>query len=287
MLKKFKREYIALAILIIFVIGILFFYFRTPHTNNLKIAFLDIGQGDSIYIEAPNGAQMIVDGGRGGKVLKELSRVMPFGDRTIDVVIATHPDADHIGGLLDVLDYYDVATVVESGAISQSKVFQNLETKIENEKSERMLGRAGMQIVLDEEKGVYFEILYPDVRDVSHWDTNDTSIVGKLVYGNTSVLLTGDSPLEKELYLARKNPQILDVDILKLGHHGSRTSTSVGFLRATTPELAIISAGKDNQYGHPHKDVLDRILALHIPYLATYDTGTILCTSDAVNISCK
>ncbi len=253
----------------------------------LKVVFLDIRQGDSIYIEAPNGAQMLVDGGRGAKVLGELSRLMPFGDRTLDVVVATHPDADHIGGLVDVFDYYEVANFIESGAISKSKVFQNLESKVEKENSKRLLGRAGTKVMLDEEKGIYFEILYPEVKDVSYWETNDASIVGKLVYGGTSVLLTGDSPTEKELYLARKNPEILDVDILKLGHHGSRTSTALGFLRATTPEVAIISAGQGNQYGHPHKEILDRLNFLKIPYLATYDSGTIVCTSDAVNIICK
>lgn len=287
MLKRFNKEYIALLVLIIFVIGILFLYFAQSHTNNLKVAFLDIGQGDSIYIEAPNGAQMLIDGGRGAKVLGELSRLMPFGDRSIDVVVATHPDADHIGGLVNVLDYYEVENFIESGASSQSKVFQNLESKIEKEKSKRLLGRAGTKVMLDEERGIYFEILYPDAKSVSHWDTNDASIVGKLVYGDTSVLLTGDSPLEKELYLVRTYPEILDVDILKLGHHGSRTSSSENFLRSTTPSVAIISAGLDNQYGHPHKEVLDKLKFLKIPYLATYDKGTIICTSDSLKIVCK
>ena len=130
MFKRFKKEYIVLSILIIFVIGILFFYFKNNNTRELKIAFLDIGQGDAIYIEAPNGVQMLVDGGRGSKVLGELSSLMPFGDRTIDLVLATHPDADHIGGLLNVFDYYEVETFIESGAKSKSKVFQNLEKKM-------------------------------------------------------------------------------------------------------------------------------------------------------------
>lgn len=253
----------------------------------MKVAFLDIGQGDSIFIQAPNGKQMLVDGGRGGLVLAELGKVMPFADRSIDVVIGTHPDADHIGGLVDVLDKYSVENIIEPGSTSKSKIYQTLENKIDEKKIAHILGRAGQRIILDKEKNVYFEILYPDVENVSHLETNDASIVGKLVYGNTSVMLTGDSPISKELHLVNTNPKILDVDILKLGHHGSRTSSSIQFLQATSPHLSIISAGLNNSYGHPHKEVLDKLKILNIPYLATYKGGTIICQSDAIVILCK
>jgi competence protein ComEC len=286
MFKRFKKEYIALIILIIFVLGILFFYFYKPHTNIMKVAFIDVGQGDSIFIQAPNGVQMLVDGGRGAKVLGELSHLMPFGDKTIDVIIGTHPDADHIGGLVNVLENYEVENFVEPGAISNSKIYNTLENKIEEKNIKHILGRAGQRIVLDNEKNIYFEILYPD-RNVVGWETNDASIIGKLVYGESSVLLTGDSPSNKELYLVNKNPQILDVDILKLGHHGSRTSSSRQFLQATSPTLSIISAGINNSYGHPHKEVLEKLTTLNIPYLSTSKEGTIICQSDAIIILCK
>jgi competence protein ComEC len=284
--KRVEKKYIALTVLIIFVMGILYFYFINQRTNIMKVAFLDVGQGDSIFIQAPNGVQMLVDGGRGAKVLGDLSRQMPFGDRSIDVVIGTHPDADHIGGLVDVLGTYSVGNFIEPGATSKSKIYKTLEDKIDEKKIPHILGRAGQRIIRDSEKNVYFEILYPD-RNVTGWETNDASIVGKLVYGNTSVMLTGDSPIEKELYLVNKDPKILDVDILKLGHHGSRTSSSLQYLKATTPATAIISAGLNNSYGHPHKEVLNSLQILGIPYIATYDKGTIVCNSDSIIINCR
>lgn len=253
----------------------------------MKVAFLDVGQGDSIFIQAPNGKQMLIDGGRSSSILSELDRVMPFGDRSIDVIIATHPDADHIGGLVDVLRTYTVDSFIETQAKSQSNIYQILQKQIKDKNIEHILGQSGIQIVLDTDRGVYFDILYPDVSNVSGWDTNDASIIGKLVYGNTSILLTGDSPISKELYLVKKDRQILDVDILKLGHHGSRTSSSINYLEATSPQIAIISAGLNNQYGHPHKEVLDNLKELNIPYLSTYTEGTIICSSDAIEMSCR
>ena len=287
MFKRVEKKYIAFLILIIFVMGILYLYFINQRTNIMKVAFLDVGQGDSIFIQAPNGAQMLVDGGRGSRVISALGKVMPFGDRSIDVVIGTHPDADHIGGLVDVFNMYEVDNFIEPGATSKSKIYKTLEDKIDEKKITHILGRAGMKIYLDKESNVYFDILYPDVVDVSRWETNDASIVGKLVYGNTSIMLTADSPTNKENYLIYKNSKILAVDILKLGHHGSRTSSSVQFLKATSPQLAIISAGLNNSYGHPHKEVLDNIGNLEIPDMATYDKGTIVCQSDATKIMCK
>ncbi len=290
-MRKFhiEKKYIALIVLVLIVGGIFCWGFYVSHKPHmLKVAFLDIGQGDAIYIEAPNGKQMLVDGGRSSRVLGQLGKVMPFGDRSIDVVIGTHPDADHIGGLNNVLDNYKVGTMVESGGVSESQTYRSLEQKITNKKIPRVLGRAGMRIVLDNKKGkeVYFDILYPD-RDVSTIPTNDGSIVGKLTYGNTSVMLTADSPINKELYLVNKNREVLDVDILKLGHHGSRTSTSISYLKATSPTLAIISAGLRNSYGHPHKEVLDNLRMLSVPYVGTYQKGTIICISDAIKILCK
>lgn len=286
--KKVDKKYILFFVLLIIVVGTLCYSIyinRKPH--EMTVAFLNVGQGDSIYIEAPNGVQMLIDGGRSSRVLTELSKVMPFGDKSIDVVIGTHPDADHVGGLVDILSNYNVGQMIESGGVSSSQIYRSLESKIIAQKIPRTLGRAGMRIMLDERDGVYFDILYPDVVDVSSMETNDGSIVGKLTYGVTSVMLTADSPIEKELHIVNKDPKILDVDVLKLGHHGSRTSSSTQYLKATSPKVAIISAGKGNSYGHPHKEVLGKLESLHIPYLATYISGTIFCKSDGLQISCK
>lgn len=253
----------------------------------LSVAFLDIGQGDAIYIEAPNGRQMLIDGGAGNRIIEALGEVMPFGDRSIDVVVATHTDADHIGGLPAVLEQYDVGYIIENGGTSNTKIYQALRRAIEDEGSEHAIARQGMKVLLDEEKNISFNIIFPD-RDISNMESNDGSIVGKLVYGTHSFMLTGDATKYTELLMLRNEmPETLQSTVLKLGHHGSHTSSTESWLRAVSPEVAIISAGKNNRYGHPHQDVLTRLRALSILYRATYDDGTIIFETDGINMSQK
>ncbi len=146
--------------------------------------------------------------------------------------------------------------------------------------------RRGDRIVLDESAGVKFDVLFPD-RDVSDWSRNDGSIVGRLVYGNTSVMLMGDATKKTEgIILSENPPTFLKSDILKLGHHGSKTSSGEMWLRAVAPKEAVISAGCHNRYGHPHKEVIDRLTALSIDSLRTCG-GTIVCESDGINFECR
>lgn len=247
----------------------------------LKVSFLDIGQGDAIFIEAPNGNQVLIDGGSNRKVLKELGKVMPFYDRTIDVVIATHPDKDHIGGLIEVLKGYEVDIFMEPGVSSDTGAYQELEKTIADKKLPRILARRGMSLNLGE--GARLNILFPD-RNTDEWETNTASIVAKLAYGDTSFLLTGDSPLAIEKYLSMIDGQNLKSDVLKAGHHGSRTSTSESFASLVSPEYAVISAGKDNRYGHPHKEVLDIFEKITATILKTYEQGTISFSSDGESV---
>ena len=251
------------------------------HRGVLTIAFLDVGQGDAIFIESPTGNQVLIDGGPGQMVFSPLSAVMPFYDRSIDVVIATHPDADHIGGLPEVLRRYDVDTFLDPGVSSDTGTYQALVQSIGLAGVERVVARRGMKINLG--GGATLEILFPD-RDMEGADTNDASIVAKLVYGDTSFLFTGDSPEKIERYLASIDGKNLDVDVLKAGHHGSKTSTSDTFLGFTSPQIAVLSVGSDNRYGHPHKEVLDRLLDFDIKILRTDEEGTIVMESDGENI---
>ena len=286
-MKRIRKyfPYILLILLFIFMIGIWFFVFRySTHNNYLKVVFLDVGQGDSIYIEAPNGRQMLIDGGPDAKLLSSLAEVMPFADRSIDMIVATHPDADHIGGFPLLIDNYKVTSIIENGADSPSKVFSSLEEKIANKKINKIIARRGMHIILDDKKNIYFDILFPD-RDVSKMDSNDGSIVGKLVYGNNSFLLTGDATIYTENLIEwNEKDSTIHSDVLKLGHHGSRTSSSTLWLEKVDPSIAIVSAGKDNRYGHPHKELLDRLLALQIPFLSTAEKGNIIFKSDGKNL---
>lgn len=276
---------ILLVILIVLTVFIVYGAFKTIRPNQyLKVVFLDVGQGDAIYIEAPNGRQMLVDGGPDAKLLSSLAKVMPFADRSIDVVIETHPDNDHIGGLPILLDNYKVGQILENGVVANSAVYSLLESKIVKNKIEKVIARRGQKIILDPNRNIYFEILFPD-RDVSSLDSNDGSIVGKLVYGNDSFLLTGDATLYTENQLEwNEKAETLKSDVLKLGHHGSRTSSSLLWLESVQPRVAIISAGLNNKYGHPSQEVLDRLLSLNIPFLNTAKQGNIIFESDGVNL---
>ncbi len=252
--------------------------------DGLAVYFLDVGQGDAIFIQAENGNQVLIDGGQNKAVIQELSKVMPFYDRSIDLVIETHPDSDHIGGLVDVLKRYSVGLVMESGVESDSAEYQELTKILEQKNIKTILAYEGMRINLSED--VYLSILFP-ITDVSNWDPNDASIVAKLVYGDTSFLLTGDSPQKIEKYLASVDPEGLDVDVLKVGHHGSKTSSSEIFIGYTSPEYAVISVGKDNRYGHPHQEVLDILNKFGVQILRTDEMGTITFKSDGENVSLK
>ncbi|MDO8555450.1 MAG: ComEC/Rec2 family competence protein [bacterium] len=257
----------------------------SENRSGLMVAFLDVGQGDAIFIQAPNGNQILVDAGPPNKkVLKELSKVMPFYDRSIDVVIESHPDADHIGGVPEVLRRYDVFLVMEPGVNSDSAVYSEAEKLIKEKNVKKVLARKGMKIDLGE--NIFLLVLFPD-RDASGLDTNYASVILKLVYGETSFLLTGDSPKEIESYLTEIYKEGLASEVLKAGHHGSDTSTSELFLGYTAPQYAVISVGKDNKYGHPRKEVLDRLEKFGVNILRTDEQGTIIFTSDGREVSVK
>lgn len=272
--------YILLIILIILTVSIWYFIFQYKNNGYLKVVFLDVGQGDAIYIEAPNGRQMLIDGGPDAKLLSSLSKVMPFADRSIDMIVATHPDSDHIGGFPLLLDNYKVTSILENGAKGDSKISTSLEEKILKKKINKIIAKRGMHIILDDKRNIYFDILFPD-RDITNFESNDASIVGKLVYGENSFMLTGDASLYTENLIEwNENSKTLDADVLKLGHHGSRTSSSILWLKKVSPEIAIISVDKGNKYGHPHKELLDRLSFLHIPFLSTANIGNIIFESD-------
>lgn len=258
--------------------------FAESRSGILTVAFLDVGQGDSIFIEAPNGSQVLIDGGPNKSVLRELSKVMPFYDRSIDIVIATHPDKDHIGGLPDVLELYEISTFIESGATSNTGVYNALTDAVTFNSVPQVAARRGMVIVLDEYRGIFLKILFPD-RDVSKTNSNDASVIAQLVYGETEFLLTGDAPQKIEKYLVSLDGKNLESDVLKVGHHGSKTSTSELFLGFVSPKYTVISAGADNRYGHPHKEVLSILEKFNIPMVNTATAGTIIFTSDGEHVT--
>ncbi len=276
---KIRQQLIFVLPIILLIANALTWYviWRETPRGILTVAFLDIGQGDSIYIEAPNGNQVLIDGGSGRQVLRALGGVMPFYDHSLDVVIATHPDADHIGGLAFVLDRFAVGAVLEPGVTSETNVYREFEKRASDGTHQHFLARRGMRLRLD--RGVALDILFPD-QNTTGWETNRASIVARLVYGNNSFLLTGDSPLAIERYLLALDPAGVQSTVLKVGHHGSRTSTLPEYATTVAPEYGIISAGLNNRYGHPHQEVLDILTKLGATILRTDQQGTIIFESD-------
>jgi competence protein ComEC len=276
---------VTIFLLLIITVVIWHAVIREAKTDVLKVTFLDIGQGDSIFIEAPSGRQMLIDGGKNRSVIRQLSKVMPWYDRTIDVVLATHPDADHIGGLPDILARYQAGLIVESSVKDEggedSAAFEKASAE---EGAQRLVAERGQ--IIDLGKGVYLEILFPD-RAVPTIETNTGSVVARLVYGDTSFMLTGDSPKAIEEYLIRLDGDALESDVLKAGHHGSRTSSDISFLGFVSPEYGVYSRGCDNSYGHPHDEVKETFARLGIPTLDTCEEGNITFVSDGKTVVSK
>ncbi len=270
-------KYLILSLIILSLFVSVYALFREDRRGYMTVAFLNIGQGDAIFIDTPNGNQVLIDGGVGRSVLRELSKVMPFYDRSIDVVIASHADQDHVGGLPDVFEKYKVDLFLETGVKGESSSYQEIQKILtEDININRVLVRS--QMVLDLGGGVYLHFIFPD-SDPSNMETNESSIIAKLVYGESEFLLTGDAPMSTERYLLSKKYNI-DADVLKVGHHGSKTSTSDGFVKAVSPQYAVISSGKDNRYGHPHKEVTDILSNNQVQILRTDQNGRIVFESD-------
>jgi competence protein ComEC len=274
------------ALLALFIIVALLVYasLREDRHGLLTVSFLDVGQGDAVFIDAPSGRQVLIDGGKGAAVLQRLSSVMPWWDRSIDAVIATHPDADHIGGLIDVLSRYTVGMIVHSSVEGGTQTAAALEVAMRQEGAREVTALRGQVIELGD--GAYIEILFPD-RAVPHVETNDGSVVARLVYGDTAFMLTGDAPATVESYLAALDPDSLRADVLKAGHHGSKYSSGPIFLGAVGPRFGIFSRGCDNTYGHPAPEVVARFKGFGVPTFDTCTDGTIRFVSDGTTVSRK
>lgn len=244
----------------------------------LTIAFIDVGQGDSILVILPNTKTLLIDGGEREGYGKVLATLQEHGLSHIDVIVATHPHADHIGGLVDVIKNVNVGEVLDSGQVHTTQTFEDFLDAVETKQIPLNSVRQGDSIMLD--PTVKIDVLNPPANLLDGADNeaefNDNSVVLKLTYGEFSVLLTGDMEERNEARLVSENTTTLDADVLKAGHHGSRTSSSMPFLNAVTPEVVIISLGAGNTYGHPHREALDRISAAGNEHLFRTDIdGTI------------
>jgi competence protein ComEC len=276
---KQKRLFIILAIFVFFFIIVLMIlrFAISKQERRLEIDFLDVGQGDAILIKTPADQDILIDGGPDEVILQRLGREMGWFDRKIDLLLLTHPHADHVTGLIEVLRRYQVDKIIYTGVIDTTPNFLAWLDTIKKEKIDLLLANHYQKINLGED--LYLEILYPftDFSGKYFDNLNNSSIVARLVYGQERILFMGDAESEVEKILLEKYD--MRAQVLKVGHHGSKT-TSWEFLKAVKPEISIISVGKDNQFGHPAPIILQEIEKLGSKLFRTDLDGTIRIYAD-------
>lgn len=278
-----KADIIFTSLFLLVLANIFIWQFIFSLDGNLKVVFFDIGQGDSIFIETAQGHQILIDGGPGQRVLTKLGRAMPFWDKTIDLVIASHPDYDHLSGLVSVLERYQVKTVLWNGAIVDGALFANWQKALAKEQARVFTAQSGQVIKAGPAR---FFVLYPlaDLAGQSvEKESNNSSVVVRLSYGSSDFLFTGDLPIKSENDLLASGQNIA-AKVLKVAHHGSKYSSSPEFLAMVGPQLAVISCGANNNYGHPNQEVLNNLQNFAINVLRTDQKGDIKVASDGQNL---
>ena len=269
---------VALALLLALASTLVWLAATSPTTERLSVTVLDVGQGDAILIATPSGNRALIDGGPNEAVLKSaLGRHLSFHDRRIDLVALTHPQSDHAGGLPAVLDDYDVDTVLQTPREAESGVAREWQSLLEDTDTDVIEAVRGQSINLGD--GVRIEVIHPNAS--TSGSLNDASLVLRLTHGGFSMLLTGDLGPTGEAVVERSGAH-LDSTVLKVAHHGSRTSTSAEFLAAVDSSVAVISVGKDNRFGHPAPETLERLG--DIQSFRTDQDGDITISTDGTNV---
>lgn len=281
-LKSFRWHFLAL----LFLATVFTWYvvYREDRHGIMTVAFLDVGQGDGIFVESPNGNQLLLDAGPDKKILRSLGEVMPFYDRSIDLLAISHPHLDHFGGLIYVIPRYDIGGFISSGTIHETSEFSVFKKSLASKNIKNIAVRRGAEIDMGD--GVVLDVLLPD-RDVENSKPHDGMLVMKLNYGKTSILLTGDMEENLENYLISLDGEQLQSQVLKVGHHGSHTSTGRNFLGYVSPDYAVISLGANNSYGHPHRETLESLEKFDVKTYRTDRDGTVIVKSDGESVIIK
>jgi competence protein ComEC len=243
--------------------------------GRLHLRFFDVGQGDSALVTLPSGRTVLIDGGPDWSTLEELGEVLPFFRRHIDLLVLSHPNLDHLTSFPEILKRYRVGSILFAGTDNPLPRYHAMMALAKQEGVTLTTVHAGQSMDLGD--GATLEILWPPARLPKGFskDANNVSVTMKLVYEDHSALFTGDmeKPVEETLVRSRKTD--LASEILKVAHHGSRGSSGTGFLLAVHPKLAVVSVGKDNSYGHPRKEVIDRLQALGAKVWRTDEGGSL------------
>ena len=245
-------------------------------SGQMKVHFLDVGQGDSILIQSPNGKNLLVDGGTKNAGKDVVDYIRKQGIEKLDYVVATHPDADHIGGLISVLNSISIKNFVDSGKVHTSQTYEEMLQLILDKNIPFIVPEIGDTIPLDDE----LDITVLHMGDESD-DNNEASIVLKISYGDVSFLLMGDADTNVEKSILEQFS--VEATVLKAGHHGSDTSSSEDFIQSVKPKVTILSYGKDNSFGHPHAEVKSRLERFSSQMYATAVVGNIVVETDGVD----
>ncbi|NFO80320.1 MBL fold metallo-hydrolase [Clostridium botulinum] len=244
--------------------------------NDMKVHYIDVGQGDSELIQI-DGKNILIDAGCNDN--KALNYLKSQGISKLDYIIATHPHEDHIGGMTSVINNFEIGEFYAPKVTHTTRTFENMVKALQNKGLKITVPKVGDTLTIG---NATMQFLAPN--SATYQDMNNYSIVCKLKYGNTSYLFTGDAESLSEGEILAKQLDI-SADVLKLGHHGSHSSTSQAFLDKVNPKYAIVSCGKGNDYGHPHQETIDKLNAKNINILRTDVSGTIISTSDGNNIN--
>lgn len=250
--------------------------------GNLVVSFIDVGQGDSELLQLPNGQNMLIDAGTNEAGHNVVSYLNSRDIKKIDYLVATHPHEDHIGGMDSVIKSFNIGNIYMPKVTTTTKSFDDVLNSIEAKGLKITTGKAGTTII--DQNGLKISFLAP--CGTGYEDLNNWSIVTKVQFGNTSFLFEGDAQIESENQMISSGAN-LKADVLKVGHHGSRSSTSPAFLQAVAPSYAVISVGKGNDYGHPHQITLNKLSAAAISVLRTDQHGTVVITSDGKKLTVK
>lgn len=247
--------------------------------DTLRVNYIDVGQGDSIFIELPNKETMLIDAGESYEADNVINYIKNLGISKIDYIVGTHPHTDHIGGLEEVINTFDIGSIYMPKATSTSKTYLDLLTTISDKGLSVKTAKSGV-VILDE-NDLKLEFIAPNSDSYS--ELNNYSAVLKLTYLDNTSLFMGDAETLSEDEITSD----VDADVIKVGHHGSDSSSSLEFVKKVSPEYAIIMVGEGNSYNHPYQSIIDRYLSVGANVLRTDLDGNIVCDSDGVDVSCK
>ncbi len=259
-------------------------YVVSPAEGELSVHFIDVGQGDSALILAPGGEVMLIDSGTSDSQYDLLQYLRLYQVERIDYFVLTHPHADHIGGASAVFDAFEVSCVIMPDAVTDTSTYRNVLKKIDAE---------GCDVLFAEPDGrthslgaASFVLLGPTENYGD--ELNDSSVVLRLDYASAAFLFTGDAEARSEADMLERFPaDAFDADVLKLGHHGSSTSTSEEWLDAVSPQFAVVSCGKNNEYGHPHSEILSLLTSRGVGICRTDRNGTVVFTTDGSSVTLR